>query len=52
MKINEESKAFKVNVCLKVFAIKYGLKFHYKVHTGENLLLVKFVIKILCTNII
>ena len=36
MKIHDESKAFKCDVCLKLFCNKTQLKVHYRTHTGEK----------------
>ena len=36
MKIHDESKAFKCDVCLKLFSTKRELKLHYRTHTGEK----------------
>ena len=36
MKVHDESKAFKCDVCLKLFCNKTQLKSHYKTHTGEK----------------
>ena len=36
MKIHDESKSFKCDVCLKVFPSKSELKRHYRTHTGEK----------------
>ena len=36
MKIHDESKAFKCDVCLKLFCNKFRLKAHYRTHTGEK----------------
>ena len=36
MKIHNESKAFKCNVCLKRFPCKANLKIHYRTHTREK----------------
>ena len=47
MKVHDESRAFKCDVCLKVFSYKSIREAHNRTYTGENLLLVKFVIKCL-----
>ena len=36
MKIHDESKAFKCDVCLKLFSCKSRLEAHYRTHTGEK----------------
>ena len=36
MKIHDISKAFKCDLCLKVFSRKLILWVHYKTHTGEK----------------
>ena len=36
MKVHDESKAFKCDVCLKLFCNKTQLKIHYRTHTGEK----------------
>ena len=36
MKIHDESKSFKCNVCLKLFSRKFHLINHYRTHTGEK----------------
>ena len=36
MKVHDESKAFKCDVCLKLFCNKRELEFHYRTHTGEK----------------
>ena len=45
MKVHDDSKAFKCDVCFKVFPSKRLLEKHYRTHTGENHLLVKFVVE-------
>ena len=45
MKVHDESKAFKCDVCLKLFSKKSRLEAHYRTHTGEEPFLAKFVIK-------
>ena len=36
MKIHDESKALKCDVCLKLFCNKSSLEAHYRTHTGEK----------------
>ena len=36
MNIHDDSKAFKCDVCLKVFISQKNLKRHYRIHTGEK----------------
>ena len=36
MKVHDESKGFKCDVCLKVFSHKSLLTRHYRTHTGEK----------------
>ena len=36
MRIHDDSKSHKCDVCLKVFVSKYHLKMHYRTHTGEK----------------
>ena len=36
MNIHDESKAFKCDVCLKIFKSKADLKAHYRTHTREK----------------
>ena len=36
MKLHDESKAFKCDICLKVFDKKSNLIQHYRTHTGEK----------------
>ena len=36
MKVHDDSKGFKCDVCLKVFTIKKDLERHYRTHTGEK----------------
>ena len=33
---HDESKAFKCNICLKLFVSKADLNAHYRIHTGER----------------
>ena len=37
MKIHDELKALKCNVCLKVFTCQSRLRVHYRNYTGEKL---------------
>ena len=36
MKVHDESRAFKCDVCLKLFSNKRELGLHYRTHTGEK----------------
>ena len=36
MKVHDESKALKCDVCLKLFTNKSKLESHYRTHTGEK----------------
>ena len=36
MKVHDDSKSFKCDVCFKVFSAKSLLKIHYRIHTGEK----------------
>ena len=36
MKVHDDSKAYKCDVCLKVFTSKPNLINHYRTHTGEK----------------
>ena len=36
MKIHDESKALKFDICLKIFQSEVELKRHYRTHTGEK----------------
>ena len=36
IKVHDESKALKCDVCLKLFSTKRDLEFHYRTHTGEK----------------
>ena len=36
MKVHDNSKCFKCDVCLKVFSSNFNLKSHYRTHTGEK----------------
>ena len=36
MKVHDESKSFKCDVCLKIFPSKAHLKTHYRIHTGDK----------------
>ena len=36
MKVHDNSKAFKCDVCLKIFSSESDLKIHYRTHTGEK----------------
>ena len=36
MKVHDESKALKCDVCLKLFSNKSNLDDHYRTHTGEK----------------
>ena len=36
MRVHDDSKASKCDVCLKVFPTKSQLKMHYRTHTGEK----------------
>ena len=36
MKVHDDSKGFKCDVCLKMFPSKSDLERHYRMHTGEK----------------
>ena len=52
MKVHDESKAFKCDVCLKMYSKKSRLEAHYRNHTNEKPFVCKICCKNLLTNII